>query len=172
MKDYRHYYNGVFNWDPERIYPLNTIYNDSFYKPNGLWFSVGDSWEKWCLKEKFRLDKIKKYLKININNPNTILVLDEDNIEPFLKQYSYGYHFDEINGRETYKIYWNEVRYQYDGIMINKEDKWLYSYGYKIEAMPFLNFIETWDCLSGVIWNLKGAKVEVDPMPCISELIL
>ena len=170
MNDYRHYYNGdIFKLNIDRIYPLNDSHDGCYYKPNGFWFSIGDSWEKWCIKEDYNISNIKKYLKVIIRNLDTILFLNEDNIKPFLKQYSYAKYFDKLWKRESFKIFWNEVKNAYNGIIIDNEDSWLYSYGYgRTNLMP-VNFLEAWDCLSGVVWNLKGAGLEIDPMPSLLE---
>ena len=160
--EYRHYHNGEFMFNKNRIYPQTntTIVN----KPKGLWFSVGDSWEQWLEEQGYcdMIDNYPIYTNLTINNANNILFLrKEKDFNNLLKEFGTKPYIHEITQRPTFKIFWEDVTSRYDGIIIDVLNDWLYYYGFGMGHIP-CNFIEAWDCLSGVIWNLKGADVSIN----------
>ena len=160
--EYRHYHNGEFMFDINKIYnQCNTYYSNISIKPKGLWISIEDSWEHWITNKNFNLNKYTTYTVINIHKADNILFLrEEDQFDKLLKEFGSKVTINEFNNKPSFNIYWNELITRYDGMIIDVENDWLYKFGFSMGLIP-TNFIEAWDCLSGVIWNLKGADVTI-----------
>lgn len=113
------------------------------HKPSGLWVSVPghDDWEQWCRGENFGLDRLTYVTEIKLSIIANPLVIDDLwKLDQFTNMYGSN-NLQDIRG-----IDWQSVKAIYDGIIIAP-----YQWDRRYEFMWYYS----WDCASGVIWNLN-----------------
>lgn len=139
-------------------YPLKhldnreTIINDIcskyeclYLKPYGLWLSVDDSWEKWCISESFRIDSLKYKHDVKLSkNANILKISSTEEVDDF--NYEYSFNSGEYLSLNRMLINWDRVYEDYDGIIISPYNYGMIRYIYM--------WYYAWDCESGCIWNI------------------
>jgi len=116
-------------------------------KPQGMWYSIGKSWHKWCKSE--MPDWIKPHNYQIYINKNMILTLKSaEEILIFTKKYGVTSFNSEITG---FHINWPEVAKLHSGIEINP-----YQWSLRLDLKT--SWYYGWDCASGCIWNKKAIK--------------
>jgi len=119
------------------------------FKPDGLWYSIGDAWIDWCLGEQF--GGIGKYIyEIELNPKANMLFLDTpEKVFEFSEKYrrTDGIYalFNSVN------IDWQKVSQDYDGIEINP-------YFHELIFSHDLIWYYGWDVPSGCLWRAKAKK--------------
>ncbi len=112
------------------------------FKPLGFWYSVDGDWERWCTSDQH--DWLEGHWRhtVELGQENILRISCAAEIDSFHRRYSVS----------SYRVKWNVVANQYDGIQIapyigerrlDGETSWYYS----------------WDCASGCIWRPKGLRV-------------
>lgn len=131
------------------------FYNESRrFKPTGLWLSVGNDWAKWCRREKFNLPGLSYRTEVTLIDTSKILyVRSQEDLDMIEKEY------EEI--LQTYFPFctcnWAKMKEKYDGIIIDQDTTDLYANGFRNGGM--MDWIETWDVLSGCVWNFDIIQV-------------
>ena len=136
----------------------NSEQKNTVFKPNGLWYSIGNKWVEWMEMEDF--GKICCYLYViepteytTLNKPdkNKVLLIDTiDKVIQFSKKYK------KQNNYEHVLINWKEVAKDFGGIEFN----------------PYFSFVDhkklknilwytTLDVPSGCIWNKNLIKIKL-----------
>jgi len=125
------------------------------YKPTGLWYSIGDTWEEfiqWKYQYKYEVILQQDCYTVNIDEVNPLKILQ---ISPLtMKQFHDKYKINmELSGSNVLSfIDWNIVQEKYGGIEFVEYDNT--SFMGNFEYLWFL----TIDISSGCIWNLKLIK--------------
>jgi len=135
--------------DPERKVGLG--------KPPGFWVSVdgnGDGWKEWCESEDWGMGTLKFAHEIELAPAANVLkiegaaALDEFHWE-FVRPNAHRYDYDAID--------WPRVMSLHQGIIIAP-------YIHERRLSDVVNWYYTWDCASGVIWDLKAIdRIELKP---------
>lgn len=149
----------------------NHEYMPGMSKPFAFWFSIEDyeddeTWLTWCIGQNFQLECLKHRHKVILKSDVNILFLQtSEEIRDFGFKYQGNdqFHFDTFlmqSGSQThryiYKIKWNEVSKEYDGIIIAPYD---WKSRMKSETLWYYG----WDCASGCIWNYDAIdRIEYD----------
>lgn len=123
-------------------------------KPAGLWLSVNDDWAKWCRNNNFCISALKYRTEFTIDDTSKICYLrTASDIDSFIDEYNYTYLPNNClyPSIEIYTIYWSAVQHDYNGIFIDTENEELYSCGFRSGGLD--TWLDSWDCLSGCIWN-------------------
>jgi hypothetical protein len=149
-----HYSAKPFTFDP------NLTYQDERprdHKPVGFWLSVpGEAdWKDWCEGESFNLEGLKHVYEVTLKPDANVLVVDTlEKLDAFHTLYALKDPF------EYRAVDWSVLKRIHDGIIIAP---------YQYERRLTLGWYYTWDCASGVIWNLN-AIADVRPVTtCESE---
>jgi len=128
--------------------PFKSFYNVQQYtahsvkKPDGLWYSCGDSWVSWIQGEMPGALKSANYLyEIKLGSDVLKISADED-----FDNFQHEYSIPPSYGVDV-SIDWLRVSKSYSGIEIcplnrEKRDEMFWYYG--------------WDVASGCIWNSSG----------------
>ena len=133
-----------------KIIKLNRKYKQrTDWKPNGIWYSCGNSWYNfiknegmynWLYKYIHKI-KIKKEKLTTIKNKNNEKLLIINNINDFDKFYNEYRIFHNI--LDYYLIDWIKVSKDYGGIEICPY----------LQEKRKIKWYNTWDVASGCIWN-------------------
>lgn len=138
------------NKDLKKFYNIKYKNLQKNYKPNGFWYSCGNSWYDWIIREDMEKDFLHKYIykiniirgvKINIRKKDKsklLFINNNKDFESFHKKYK------RIDNTEW--INWKKVSEHYGGIEICP-----YLYGKRRKYMWYSG----WDVASGCIWNTK-----------------
>lgn len=115
-------------------------------KPPGFWVSVEGEmdWREWCESECPEMLGVHPY-EVTLKPGANVLVIDSlDAIDDF-----HALHY----GTEGYfgEIRWVDVMQAHDGILIAP-----YQWSRRMER-EFMWYY-SWDCASGVIWNLRAVE--------------
>lgn len=135
-----HYTAEPFKLNRERKYGA-----DSF-KPCGLWVSVegDDDWKQWCESEEYNIAALRCVSVLTLNESSNVLLIDTlKKIDAFNRQYGSATN----SKHETREVRWGEVKEQYDGMIIAP-----YQWARRYDLMWYYS----WDCASGVLWNLSA----------------
>jgi len=140
--------------DLSRTYP-QTPEKLAFHTPNGLWVSVTgiNDWERYCIKNNYRLNSLKSEFQIFPKPAAKILILyNKTTYEEFEAKYSY-YADKTAPQEENYtlnlSIAWDRIITDYQGIIVPTALKKLYNMGL---------WYDTWCCTSGCIWDLQAVE--------------
>ena len=137
-----HYSAESFKFNPSRRYGDG----DDLHKPSGLWLSVeGDNdWKSWCENESFVLNALTYVSEVTLkSNANVLLIDTLDKLDNFNADFGIPNRLISWD----MPISWGRVRAAYDGIIIAP---------YQFDRRHTLMWYYTWDCASGVIWNLSA----------------
>ena len=149
-----HYSAKPFTLNPRRTYQQE---RERDHKPAGLWLSVEGEydWKYWSEAESFNLDAMKNVSEIALKADANILVIDS-----VKKLDAFNTLYGNNDPHELRGIEWRKVVATHDGIIIAP---------YYWERRISLMWYYTWDCASGVIWNLKAIN-QVRPYATLSEV--
>ena len=126
-----HYSKTPFNYNSSKKYK-----NNNYLKPDGLWYSLGDSWKKW-VHENLNSDRVKYETEIIFHNKNILKIYPNDVPEFYFK---YGFKYKKFK-----LINWKQVKKDYDGIEFpNYSDDHIFQ-----KIYTFYNII---DIPCGCIW--------------------
>ena len=122
------------------------------WKPVGLWYSCGSSWEDWASAVGF--GGIGEYVyEVELNVSNMLFISTADELDKFTTKYAAPRSQDNsmFADRQLWNIDWEKVAQTYDGIEIcpyiaSRRHKYMWYYG--------------WDVASGCLWN-KNAIVNL-----------
>lgn len=131
----------IKRWNRKPVIQTNII-----DRPVGLWYSIDNSWKNFCL-DSGNNQWIGRYnYKVNLLNANVLKLLSVGGVRRFGEIYG-------ERGRFNTFIHWGRVAMDFDGIEIQD---------YKADWFNTVetNWIFTWDCASGCIWNLKDVKIK------------
>lgn len=125
-------------------------------KPNGLWVSADNSWEKWCLSN--CPEWMGKRYRVKL--PVGMRILRIRNHAQLLN-FSARYRVEKEIARElsimnSFYIDWATVAKQYDGIVIRP-----YVWAARLDSAT--RWYYGWDCASGCIWN-RVHELEISPI--------
>jgi hypothetical protein len=140
----------------------NFINNTDTYaapKPQGLWFSIGNDFFQWELKNDYLTNGTKYLYKINLKNHYTtelynpedkpILILYPEKVKEFDDEYGSKLN-KEYEGLTICFLLDNEkIKKNYSGILFKDYRK---NHNHN---SPSFNFYDTIDASSGVVWNEK-----------------
>lgn len=128
------------------------------HKPKGFWYSIGDCWENWVIKNE--LDWISEFrYSIELGSSNILRLKTKDELLEFSKRfgktssYNQYYRFESVD-----TIDWKQVAQNWDGIEINP-------YVNSARLDPLTSWYYTWDVASGCVWNLS--RIAVTPLQVI-----
>lgn len=111
-------------------------------KPNGLWYSIDESWMEWVKTEMPDWMPKYKYAYEVLLDESKILILGYNDILPFTREYSH-------NSPTRGCIDWTRVARNYDGIEIPE-------YHWEFRLAPETFWYYGWDCASGCVWNSRA----------------
>jgi len=129
-----HYSRGELSLDRKCKYTQTVS-----LKPEGLWYSVGTSWEEWCKGEDFKLDDLDSRRALDLKIDRMLQLGCRQEIVDFGKEYGVT-----LSGKECY-IDWPAVAHFYSGIEISP---------YCWEERHSTLWYYGWDCASGCVWDL------------------
>ena len=116
-------------------------------KPEGLWYSCGDSWKEWVEEEMFGADRYQFSYEIEINSAAMYMISSKEDIEKFHEKYITRGKFEKV-------IDWKAVQDDgYAGIEICP-------YRSEKRMSPSYFWYYTWDVASGCIWD-KAAILSI-----------
>lgn len=139
---------GVGVIDPNKTYKQRT-----HFKPSGLWYQIGASWEAWCANEmpEWLNDyKVKHALKIDTSN--ILIIKNDSELIEFTNRF--GVTRPGFRSRNDY-ILWEEVAKRYDGIEIP-------NYLYNMRLNNETGWYYTWDVACGCVWNLDVVSIRTE----------
>lgn len=123
------------------------------YKPNGLWFSVGDGddgWRAWCESEMPEWIKGRVATEITLSPDAKMLwISGERGLDKFTAEYGVtppwgpGPHYCVID--------WHKIAASHHGIIISP-------YIWSRRLTPHTSWYYGWDCASGVIWSAEAVE--------------
>lgn len=116
------------------------------WKPQGLWFSVGDDedgWRAWCEREDFRTDYLAARTELLLAPEAKILCLSRPEAIDALTA---AFGAESFMGRYGYSIDWAQIAARYDGVIIAP-------YCWERRIHPNTLWYYAWDCASGCVWN-------------------
>jgi hypothetical protein len=146
--EYIHYTSeNIHTLDLNRAY-AQTAENLALHTPNGLWLSIAgiNDWEQYCLKNNYRLDKLKSEFQILFKPAAKIFILHNKTVfENFIKKYGY-YGEDDTSGLS---IRWEEIIKDYQGIAMPHVFPKLHNMGLRHKI---------WRCTSACIWDLQAVE--------------
>ncbi len=144
-----HYSAEPFQFNQDRTYQQHAY----GFNPNGLWLSVegDDDWLAWCNSENFGIERLKYATEVILKPDASVLLLDTA-----AKVNEFNTRFRRTDDNSiVHNIAWDKVEALYDGLIIAP-----YHWGLQLHIMWYY----TWDCASGVIWNLSTiANVTLSP---------
>ena len=145
-----HYSSEPWTLDRSRTYVRDL--DRMWFKPTGLWLSVGDDWERWCRGEEFNLEGLRyKTEVVLVSDANVLRLADEDDIDRFTQKYTDHLSHNRMPGY----VNWMPVVQQYSGIIIAP-------YCWPRRLTDHTMWYYSWDCASACIWDLSAiAKEEV-----------
>lgn len=114
-----------------------------WYKPNGLWYSMGSEWDDWC-EGNMPHQRERPYLYgVEVDLSRILLIDNAAKMREFHRKYSVFPRgvFDSIH------ISWEKVAEDYDGIEISP-----YFWEFRME----FDWYYTWDVASGCIWGKEA----------------
>lgn len=122
------------------------------WKPRGLWYSINESWIKWC---KDNMDHwIKPYnIEIEIDESKMCIIKTPEDLDKFVETYVHPSNRTP-NEYWSRQVNWNDVVKDYSGIEIQNYSSIKYYRTYKMTQMWF----DGWDVSSGCIWDLSIIK--------------
>ena len=120
-----------------------------WFKPSGLWFTDNTeySWEKWCLCERYAVDRLKYNFLLKIEDTSNLLIINNDKqFKAFEEEF-----IDNTNDDYYLSRYpkWDVVREKYKGIIIMPY----------FSQFRYNDWYYPWDCSSGCIWDTSILKV-------------
>jgi hypothetical protein len=134
---------------------------DPRFKPEGLWYSCGDEWERWNRQE--RPEHWKRFrfrYQLNLDLSKILRIRTVKEFDAFNREYS------RWNERlEAHGIEWARVAMEYDGIEICP---------YRPTRRESTPWYQGWDVASGCVWSasavtsireLPFASVTANPEP-------
>ncbi len=142
-----HYTNNLLSFD-DIMNKKQT--NDTFNgKPSGLWFSIGNSWVKWCMEAEFSTCDLEtcNIYEGELNLEKIYLV---DSFEK-LKELHANYKLDS----ET--INWVKLEKEYDGIMFTNYAN-IKKYIFQNNLLGIFTWFSMIDIDSVCIWNKNALK--------------
>ena len=112
-------------------------------KPDGLWYSCGDSWIEWIkLNLAGSLEKANYLYEVKLGE-EIIQISSDDEFDNFQSEFG----FSSLDGGA---INWKEIQEQeYNGIEICPHNR---------ERREELDWYYKWDVASGCIWNPSGVS--------------
>lgn len=141
--------SSVLTLDRERSYEQR-----AGYKPNGLWVSVGDDWDRWCRGEDltWTVDVPVHSVTLTDDAADHLLILNSESAVRDMPT------VQAHRGLRCEYIDWPTLASQYGGIVIAP-----YQWGARLDVMWYYG----WDCASGCIWDL-ALIASVDEMTVAS----
>lgn len=123
------------------------------WKPNGLWYSVDDDWERWCaagmpawLHDKYRY-------AVDLGDSDILMITTPEMFQAFHAIYT----TPGRSGEST--IDWPRLARAYDGIEIAP-----YFWQFRLGFDTWWYY--SWDCASGCVWNVAHVKLTlIERMP-------
>lgn len=137
-----HYSAKPFTFD------RNHVYRESGCgKPCGFWLSVEgeDDWQEWCGSNDFGLGQ--HVYEVELTSAANVLHIPSSGA---LHNFN-GYYGKPGFSPRLGDIDWDRVAADYDGIIIAP-----YQWVVRMESAFFWYY--SWDCASGVIWNLGAVE--------------
>ena len=120
------------------------------FKPGGLWYSCGSSWDDWCRTEMPSGITGAPYVyQIEVNLSRMLVIRNAGDFQEFEGQYTF---YPKGGGRP--QIDWKAVARDYDGIEICP---------YQSKFRMSSGWYYPWDVASGCIWG-SGAFKSVEPV--------
>lgn len=114
-------------------------------KPDGFWYSVGNSWSKWIRSEGMDwLDDYNYLYSVEVNYNKIIKLNSIKKIKDFTKKYKVK------TSNKFISISWDKVAKDYDGIEFSPYFK------KSLEFSEDILWYNTIDVASGVVWNTKS----------------
>ena len=135
----------------EHLYHHLSCQSEADRKPQGFWLSINESWKEFWENEANYCDspdwlEILRYRHdISLDIDANILLVDTTS-KMLLFNQNYG-----INRRGYNMINWKNLMYDYQGIIITP-------YYTKFRLEINFDWYYTWDCASGVIWDVSCIK--------------
>lgn len=146
--DLRVYSATPWTFNPERNY-IASERHGGYFKPVGLWVSVGNDWERWCRGDEYGWPEAHRYVtRIELGDTSRVLaVTDNTQLLAFTDEFAFGRHA-EHEWQRGY-IRWPEVARQFAGIVIAP-----YMWEHRLNGRAS-DWYYPWDCASGCIWDLS-----------------
>lgn len=164
-----------YHWASDPIKLRTMRYPQSGHpKPNGLWFGVNESWNRWCESTQFCLEKLGYRHTVTILDPARVLFLrnvkeiDEfagaygrnlsghirilqsaEAVDSFAQRYGSDL-FGDIKRQFSNYIMWEEVAEKHSGIVISP-----YS---RARSLTYL-WYHGLNCASGCVWDTSVIRL-------------
>jgi hypothetical protein len=163
MKPYKYYVFTEYELTPRSE---DVSLQDTWFKPNGLWFAQGDEWLQHMKKTSFRMSKYNYIYEIQLNKDDIYFVNSLRELQEFSKTFGVfgntGMQFEGVTIKTL--IDWKTFikREHVSGIVISPNIKKIF---YKqVKTSTITDYFDdcewyvTWDIASGALWNIKGMK--------------
>lgn len=127
------------------------------YKPNGLWFSVGDGedgWRAWCEAEQWQTQSMQHATEIVLRaDANVLHLRDAAAIDRFTEEYGVipAWAPRSIEPTRFRTIDWSRVAGSYDALITAP-------YCYARRLSPHTSWYYGWDCASGCVWRSRAVE--------------
>ncbi|MBS1977778.1 MAG: hypothetical protein JST46_10435 [Bacteroidetes bacterium] len=119
---------------------------DSLFKPNGLWYTMDDTW--WAWVKEHNAENIAGYRHRHLLDVDMSNVCVLDDVKPVMEfhwKYSYK-HRDAISA-----IDWQKVKTDYSGIEVRD-----YENLYSACAWRSIIWLQNWAVSSGCVWDMNA----------------
>ena len=127
-------------------------------KPEGLWFSVGDDWRRYCEAQRFAMDICECGTEIVFAADAQILLLSgARELDAFSDAYRFAPEWAQSlpNPALHTAIDWRSVAREFDAIVIAP-------YCRERQRHVRTRWYHRWDCACGCVWN-AAAVAELRP---------
>ena len=142
--------------------PYNTYQYKLYFKPNGLWFAVGDEWLRFIIDNEYNDIKYRYLYEVVVDKNKMIIINNLQELYEFSEKYGVK------QNKKVYEINWKNVvdKTKKYGILINPNLKYIIL-KYKTKNDKYFDYFAyfqgmewylTWDVSSGAVWNHKAIK--------------
>lgn len=163
------------HWSARPVKLAGRTYPQSGHpKPNGFWFDVDDSWKRWCISVRFRINRLRYSHEVTILDPSRVLLLETaEEIDRFTRAYGHDLssHIEPLQGPEEMRafadqygqdlfagirkhfsacILWGEVAQRHAGIIVAP---------YIPERSTAYLWYAGWNCAGGCVWDLSVIRL-------------
>lgn len=140
----------IHNTDNKLIFPQTYNQDDTWVgKPNGLWYGINDSWNKYC-KTHFPEWIYKNNFELILSIDNMLILQETQDIEVFSSKFSKVSKNNEniIDWKEVSKIYQGIEIFPYTKNKVRFEKGWL-------NKNPWY---DAWEVSSGCLFTTQAIK--------------
>ena len=147
-----------YHWSKKPIRNLEARkYQQAWYRPNGIWFSVDNSWIDWC-SENHHGNSISDFAyELTFDETDILKITELEDLKITHMRYNTPKGFD-----------WTNIYLEYDGFVIQNHKKIAEENEQSIRENEYINSPRSanakysWfyglDCSCGCIWNIEAIQ--------------